>query len=80
MKFKVGDIVTSVSETPYSVTTSDAVMRVVGAAGAFILVTILKHSARPDQIGRCYTCYSNFFKPYKLLKRRLQCNSKKVQP
>lgn len=70
-KFKVGDIVTWLDSTPYSITTNQAQMRIadIRLGGECLLVQILKHTLYPHHVGDIFSvesCYFKLFKPVSL--------------
>lgn len=61
MKFKVGDIITAVKDTPYSVTTNNGTYEVLYVYGdSFIRVRVVEH-IKPSNVGHELDVNSNFF-------------------
>jgi len=63
MKFKVGDKITGMDSTPYSVTTKDAVMEVIESKqGEQMRVKILEHEKFKEDKGNCFNVNPKYFK------------------
>lgn len=59
--FKVGDIITGLAKTQYTITNSLGTYEVVGIVKSKILVEVLTHEESTEYIGRRYTVAPNKF-------------------
>ena len=68
MKFKVGDIVRGISGSPYRVTNEQMTKGVVVELEGFgycedVMVKVLEHKTKPEEIGHIFSVNSQFFEP-----------------
>ena len=61
MKFKIGDIITGVKDSPYSVTTNNGTYEVLYVYGSdFIRVRVVEH-IKPSEVGHQFDVQSKYF-------------------
>ena len=68
MKFKVGDIVRGIGDNVYALTDENMTKGEVVAVGSYeedddIIVKVLEHKTKPEEIGHSFSVKSKFFEP-----------------